>query len=287
MLRIFVLLLLIPFALFAERDRRPSPPYISGDGFRSYCDFIFDDSGVNFIPEQVRKGHTIFVKTDYLDRFVRNYHIHIQHPYILITHNSDHPSPGHFDYLLDDPRIIAWFSSNTEGLTHPKLHPLPLGIANRVWGHGNPDTFTYCRERKDELIKEHLLYLNCTVSTCPSERGFVYQLFSPQSYCHVASLRYVPDYLFDLARSKFVLSPRGNGLDCHRLWESLLMESIPIVKTSSLDVLYKGLPVLVIQQWEDITPEFLEDKYKELSQKNWEWDRLFINYWYKQIEAHK
>ena len=44
---------------------------------------------------------------------------------------------------------------------------------------------------------------------------------------------------------KFILSPPGAGFDCHRTWEALYLGAIPIVKTSSLDPLYKDLPVVI------------------------------------------
>ena len=51
----------------------------------------------------------------------------------------------------------------------------------------------------------------------------------------------------------FELSPQGNGLDCHRTWEALILNTIPIVRTSSLDPLYEGLPVVVVAEWADVT----------------------------------
>ncbi len=278
-----LLLLLFPLFLFANRGS--SFPYISGDGFRAYCDFIFDETGINFAPEQVNRGSTIFVKTDYMDRFVQHYHPLIKNPYILVTHNSDHPAPGPFPNLLEDPKIIAWFGQNIENYLHPKLHPIPIGLANRMWGHGNPDIVNACRDTT--LSKTTLLYLNYSTGTYPAERSLVNHLFSSAPYCRVTSSRNFRDYLLDLAQSQFVLSPRGNGLDSHRLWESLLMGSIPIVKTSALDAVYDGLPVLVVNQWEEITPELLQAKYTEISQTTWAQERLFLPYWYALIDSCK
>ena len=33
----------------------------------------------------------------------------------------------------------------------------------------------------------------------------------------------VPEYLRTLGQHRFVLSPRGNGLDAHRTWEALMV----------------------------------------------------------------
>jgi hypothetical protein len=60
---------------------------------------------------------------------------------------------------------------------------------------------------------------------------------------------------------KYVISPLGNGLDCHRTWEAIILGCIPIVKTSVLDPLYIGLPVLIVQKWSDVT-QVLLDSFK-------------------------
>ena len=40
----------------------------------------------------------------------------------------------------------------------------------------------------------------------------------------------VSEYLMALGRHRFVISPRGNGLDAHRTWETLLVGSIPSMR---------------------------------------------------------
>jgi hypothetical protein len=57
---------------------------------------------------------------------------------------------------------------------------------------------------------------------------------------------------------RYVISPHGNGLDCHRTWEALTLGCIPIVKTSPLDPLFAGLPVMIVKEWSDITAELLD-----------------------------
>ena len=36
-------------------------------------------------------------------------------------------------------------------------------------------------------------------------------------------------YLSELATYKWVVSPKGNGVDCHRLWECLYAKCVPLV----------------------------------------------------------
>ena len=53
-------------------------------------------------------------------------------------------------------------------------------------------------------------------------------------------------YLEHLSKSKFVVSPRGTGEDCHRTWESVLFKAVPVVQNSTLWSLFKEAPVKVV-----------------------------------------
>lgn len=46
-----------------------------------------------------------------------------------------------------------------------------------------------------------------------------------------------------LHRYAFAISPVGHGPDCYRTWETMWGRAVPIVKTTSLDPMYRGLPV--------------------------------------------
>ncbi|CAF3036451.1 unnamed protein product, partial [Rotaria sp. Silwood2] len=84
----------------------------------------------------------------------------------------------------------------------------------------------------------------------------------------------------------FWLSPRGNGIDCHRTWEALYLDAIPIVWNSSLNILYEHLPVVIIQNYTEITETFLREKLHEISMKKYyqmnqtyQFEKLRNSYW--------
>jgi len=80
----------------------------------------------------------------------------------------------------------------------------------------------------------------------------------------------------------FVLSPRGNGLDCHRTWEVLMMRRVPILKREGqLEQLYENLPVLFVDDWSDIDSIDLEKVFKEFAFENQEY--LYFDFWKKKI----
>ena len=68
---------------------------------------------------------------------------------------------------------------------------------------------------------------------------------------------------------KFVLAPRGNGVDTHRFCEILLMGSIPIVESSGLDDLYNKFPCIIVKSFADIDINLLNSyKYDLEKEKN-------------------
>ena len=77
----------------------------------------------------------------------------------------------------------------------------------------------------------------------------------------------------------FVISPHGNGLDCHRTWEALCLGCIPIVKTSGLDPLFNDLPVWIVQDWTDVTLENMKQKIEEFRSKTFKYEKLTLAYW--------
>lgn len=285
--QLFLICCLAAFGTLSAEKRASSAPYISGDSFRFASDFTYDDIDKSMDPSKVSDGSTVFVKTDYLEEFFSIVHPKIPSRYILITHNSDDPIPGNFSHMVEDDRIIAWFGHNVENFSHEKLYPIPMGIANQCWRHGNTKILSKARKSVGKAKKKYLVYMNFSKSTHPTERNFVFNLFNNKKYCHKSKPKGYVQYLQDLNMSKFVLSPRGNGLDCHRTWETLYMGSIPIVKSSAIDSLFDDLPVLVINDWKEITPSFLEQKHQEIERKTYLSEKLYINYWLGLIASKK
>lgn len=283
----FLILAVCSFNILTGEERGSSAPYISGDSFRAYCDLIYDELDRSLHPSQVKEGDTIFIKTDFFDDFFQQVHPNISARYIIVSHNSDYHIPGKFAPYLDDDKIIAWFGQNLENCTHPKVHPIPIGIANKCWEHGNTKLINEIQQIETGLQKSIFLYMNFTVGTYKNEREMVADKFRDKSYCVISEPKGYRNYLLDLAQATFVLSPRGNGLDCHRTWESLLMGAIPIVKTSSLDPLFEDLPVLIINDWNEVDYDFLVTNYRLMANRVYNMEKAYFSYWAKLIDSYK
>ena len=278
MSKLLFLYFLINNSMSAVCERHSSEPYISGDSFRSHCQFVLDKNS-DFNPCSVKTGDAIFVQLNYLDRFFTDYHPRITARYILVSHNHDVSAPREFKSFLADDKLYAWFTQNMD-CVHPKLYPIPIGLINMFHGFSRSRYQTLENALHTLPVEKAVLcYANFNINNNKSERGYVFDLLRDQKWiCWENNMGY-PWFLKRFAESKFVLSPHGGGLDCYRTWEALLMGSYPIVKTSTLDQLYDGLPVLIVNKWEDVTPEFLEQSYLEMRKKSYKWDRLYFQYW--------
>jgi hypothetical protein len=82
----------------------------------------------------------------------------------------------------------------------------------------------------------------------------------------------------------FVVSPQGNGLDCHRTWEAISLGCIPIIKTSELDSLFDDLPVWIVKDWSEITQESMANKFLFFQSKIFTLEKLELSYWVNKIK---
>jgi hypothetical protein len=147
-------------------------------------------------------------------------------------------------------------------------------------------------------IQDKWILSSFTISTNPKERQTVYDLACKDSHSALSKLTtcfYDPkvkglEFYKLIAQHKFVLSPRGRGLDCYRTYEALYLGTFPIVKTSPLDHLFKDLPVLIVDDWSDINLNLLERTYKDFTsperQNQFKFEKLYAAYWEKEFYSH-
>ena len=139
----------------------------------------------------------------------------------------------------------------------------------------------FLRFRKQE--KKKLLYMNFIDWHMP-KRTRIQEYFKDKPFCTSGQKCPFKQYIKEAAAHKFILSPPGLGPDCYRVWESLLIGTIPIVEHSHLDYMYEGLPVLFIDNWEEVTEDFLQKKYTEITSRSYNPERLYMEYWIDYIK---
>jgi hypothetical protein len=79
---------------------------------------------------------------------------------------------------------------------------------------------------------------------------------------------------------KFVISPEGNGIDCHRHYEALIAGCIPIIERNPLvEEKYRGCPILWTTDYSEINSSYLERKYEEMKNEVYDFSRLFLRFY--------
>jgi GT2 family glycosyltransferase len=77
---------------------------------------------------------------------------------------------------------------------------------------------------------------------------------------------------------KFVTSPEGNGIDCHRHYEALIAGCIPIVEDNPLiRSKYKDCPILYTNDYSEITEDYLQKKYEEMIDQVYDFSTLMLS----------
>lgn len=248
---------------------------ITGNNFIKKCNYHFTGGGINLINEpkndEIPKYYICLEDTT-IDSFFT--HFKPKSDFIIVTHNSDkHIDNQYLNYLNDD-MLVKWYSQNVD-LVHPKLISIPIGIANEQWPHGNVSILNnYIKSNNN---KEKLIFSSFQLWTNPVERRYCLNQINNKGI-HNSPHSDFNSYLNELSKSYFMISPRGNGVDCHRNWESLYLKTIPIVTESiNFTHFYKNLPFLVIKDWSELDVSYLTEENYHKIWNNFDINTLTIN----------
>ena len=137
----------------------------TGNGIAERCRFVLNYHG--FTVNEAVENDWCFCKTDYLDEFFADHAPRT--PFVLFSANSDYPIDGRYERYLRRRRLKAWFAMNVE-LDAPKLHPIPIGLANPHWPHG--DTGALKRVQRSPAEKSRLFDTSFSVATNPAVRRY-------------------------------------------------------------------------------------------------------------------
>ena len=203
------------------------------------------------------------------------------------------------DYFIDQ-RVLPSIPKNVKIFCHsvikehPSLNMVPLGRDFK----GRHITETRDFDMKDKKI---LCYFNCSV---PGKRivwfgrirHHIHQSMmkkdfvlceNAREYCN-ERFHYFDKYYERISQSKFMVSPRGVGIDCYRLWDCLYMGCIPIVVKYDGYKQFEDLPILFIEKWQDyyeLTEDKLNEVWEEFQDREFNYDKLYISYWKNKITS--
>lgn len=275
--------------------------YVSSRGILKSCDVIPRDI-VSSIPTSsvdisaIKDGSVVYVHGTSIPDFLKRFD-EIQGKFVLVSGDCDVSIPEtafgsdeDFNKFISSDKILHWFSQNLVK-NHPKLTHIPIGLAYH--------TDAIPAVQQEEMLvgiknsakpmsqRKPMCYANFQFSKPPSNK-YAYDRDDAINGIPKELVFYEPERVprdntwKNQSEYAFVISPHGNGLDCHRTWEALVLGCIPIVKTSPIDPVFRGLPVLIVKNWSDVTSDLLRKKMKEYSIDD---EKLTLKYWMNLIRS--
>ena len=279
--------------------------WIQGEKFKEIVDFIYspehklpddyDNLSNTFDLALLKDQNVVYTHIGYVKQLfdvIRK----INKKFIIVTHSCDcsieeygmrRPNGARkienvYFFTIPD-NVVKWYSKNVN-MIDPRLEAIPTGIENNRWLVNVHKKEKMIEKSKQQRKIKNLAYLNFATGTNPDERQMLYGLFENESWVTAEYGRYKFDeYLDNIYNHKFVFSPGGNGMDSHRKWECLYIGTIPIDKMSVDNQFYQDLPICFVDDWKDITEDFLVQEYVRIKSNVWNMDKLNFEYWKDKI----
>lgn len=164
--------------------------------------------------------------------------------------------------------------------------PFPIGMQ-----------YTYAlNHHKGERIQfgPHDITVLCAISSTTDSRRRPQGLLNRSTFIKNLNANGIPNirvnhatYFESLPKFKFIISPEGNGIDCHRHYEALMAGCIPIIEyNSQIEEKYKGCPILYTHDYSEITEAYLLEKYELMLNETYDFSCLFMNHYDVQMRAN-
>jgi len=255
--------------------------FICGRKFQTIANRIWDTDRKDD-PKTFQDGEIIWCKTDFVLSLFHQISDH-KNKYKLITHNSDFPITQSM-FKLRPKCITKWYAENAN-YKNIDLIPLPLGLENDMGPSKGAYTNYEAIERNLNAAdkNEDKVYCNFTMKNNPCRIKVVNALIKNKVILWEDRKDYHA-YCNSMSKYRFVASPIGNGLDCHRTWEALYMGCIPIVEKHFMYDMLGNLPIIQVSDWGEVTSEWLEDTLQMFKKSRYDWNYLKIAYWTERIK---
>lgn len=252
--------------------------YIHGDRFAGLADWVFNDDASMHDCRFGGHDGVVFCCTHYVEKIFDVMRAQ-PHRFVLITHNSDWNITEEL-YGKRPANLVHWFAQNVL-IDKPDLTPIPIGLERQ----GLAKDRDVASSMQAQMLagrpeKQSWCYLNISPSTNDAERLHVLRRLRWRIHFVTLRTRRVPyeTYVKEMASHRFIVSPPGNGVDCHRTWESLYLGSTPIVKESACMRAFDPVGLMIVQDISRITKRQLHNYLSENHNKP-DLRLLFFSYW--------
>jgi len=238
--------------------------------------------------KKIKENDIVWVQGRNLNRFIQEVLPHVTAHFTLVSNHGDDSLTDDCP-LLQDERVLHIYAQNCD-TQHKKAIPIPIGMdyhtiaykGRSSWGErASPlaqeaeldKIVSKLKPTGERLCKAFVDFQHADTMRANFKRYLQFGEDRTEIY-----KKLLPTGLIDSARRMkrsqlwarkgkyaFSISPPGNGIDCHRTWEDLLLGCIVIVKHTNMDRLYDGLPVVIVNDWSEVTKENLQKWQSQFS----------------------
>jgi hypothetical protein len=269
------------FKLFCLKDF--SAPLLSQATYKSICNKSYNPLySISIKPYDVLYLNPLF----FSDFIILSRSIKV--PYVLVSSGSDNELSLKLFSQIDSHYLLHWFSQNCNFFSH-KVSCLPIGLEDcSLQTNGILSLYKHIRSDSTKMhIKSPIILYGFNPITNPEIRyDCLHHVTKHPLGRHIYALP--RDYIKSLAQAMFVVSPAGNGLDCHRTWEALYLNTIPIVQGKSFYDQFPGFPGIVLDTWVDlhsITFTNIIDHYHLCLKRLKHFNLMYFAHWKSIIES--
>lgn len=284
--------------------------YFNNRGFAQFCDkkldIIGSDSDKYFDKNKfnnLKDFDKVFLTTNMFKKFIEE-EVNIDNTkIIIILHCSDTGFPNEFsekdknnyiELIENNKNIYELYCVNFDlNQQHSKIKPIPLGIDYHFLSN---KLSPFKQEEQLISIYNNSLPFENRLDLCYS--FFQFKMFDRHNRDRHKAKEVLDKINFNIyqenkiereetwknmVKYKWIISPHGNGLDCHRTYEAIALGCIPVVKSSTLDIMYKHMPIIILNDWNEISLELLKSKTEEALKKSKE--IITLNYWINKVKS--
>lgn len=250
-------------------------PYLSGDAFLAIADVAIMRQFSSPVVLRNRKK-ILFVEIELLEKpEVLEYSSNF---YSVIAHNGDHKLSQNVIETLNDLGVQL-FATNVISKI-PGVHTIPIGIENlHHRRNGSIHYYNPINISSLSYEKELDLLASFSVATNAEVRGPLENELKQAGYTNKNMS--ISEYRSKLEKSAFVISPPGNGVDCHRTWEAFYHKTVPVVEKQHWYFENHRLPILVVDKFKDFIQLSDGGKlqlYESIIQNQY-YEAIYFDYW--------
>lgn len=251
-----------------------------------------------------KPGGSIYVHAKAMRHFVRRSLPKIETPFALVSGNCvidvSPESLGEdvVSKILAHPHFVRWHAQNL-AFEHEKVEQMPLGLDyHSIQIRHRPDFGPKASPRaQEELLhtirgmsrplsqRKVLGYSNWHFALKNGDRMEVIKKLSPQASYFETEQTLRSESWQRNTEFFFTISPRGVGMDCHRTWEAILLGSPPIIPDLPINGQFRSLPVVIVQDWASVTPEYLNAERERLLEEEFDFAPVFLKTWQRRIKG--